>query len=210
MGHMGYILSRQVNQFILEEPCAEAAGGKILSGKAMIMELGSTVHIKYVGTLEDGTEFGSATEEKPLVFQTGMEMIIPGFEKEILEMNEVGEKKKFVVDQHDAYGEYLAEYTQKIPRDNIPVRDLYPGKRVWVYDDSGQQIPLTVISVGDRNVEFDLNHPLAGHDLTFEVEIVKIEDAPENFVSAEERRRRMERLGGNGGGVTDSFGTTSL
>ncbi len=61
------------------------------------MELGSTVTLAYTGKLDDGTVFGYATKEKPMVFQTGMDMAIDGFEKAIMEMSEVGEKKEFTV-----------------------------------------------------------------------------------------------------------------
>ena len=74
----------------------------------MNMDLGSTVTLVYTGKLEDGTVFGYATEENPMVFQTGMDMAIDGFEKEILAMEGFeGEKKTFTVGQYDAYGEYL-------------------------------------------------------------------------------------------------------
>lgn len=72
----------------------------------MNMDLGSTVTLVYTGKLEDGTVFGYATEENPMVFQTGMDMAIDGFEKEILAMEGFeGEKKTFTVGQYDAYGE---------------------------------------------------------------------------------------------------------
>ena len=62
--------------------------------------------------------------------------------------------------------------------------------------ENGEKLPCTVIAVDDKFVTIDQNHPLAGHDLTFEVEILKIEDAPEDFVSEAERRKERERLTG--------------
>ena len=79
-----------------------------------------------------GTVFGFATEEKPMKFQTGMDMAIDGFEKAILEMNEAGEKKTFTVDEYGAYGEYLEGHVAKIPLEQIPVNDVKVGKRICV------------------------------------------------------------------------------
>lgn len=167
------------------------------------MDLGSTVTLTYKGTLEDGTVFGFADEENPMVFQTGMEMAIDGFEKAILEMNEVGEKKTFTVGQYDAYGEYLDNHTAVIPTYQIPKRDIKVGTRLWMANDEGEPTLGTVIKIENGNATFDLNHPLAGKDLTFEVEILKIEDAPENFVAMAEKRKHMEEqsklLGGDQG-----------
>jgi peptidylprolyl isomerase len=168
------------------------------------MQLGSTVKLTYTGKLEDGTVFGFANADEPMEFQTGMDMVIDGLEEAILEMNEVGEKKTVVIDQYKAYGEYLDEYTQWIPEEQIPVRNLEVGKRVWLASsDDGAPMPATVIEVKDGLVNFDLNHPLAGHDLTFEIEILDIQDAPENFVSAaakaEHLRQQSKLLGGDQG-----------
>lgn len=168
------------------------------------MELGSTVTLIYTGKLEDGTVFGHATKDEPMKFQTGMDMAIDGFEKAILEMNEVGEKKTFTVDQYEAYGEYLDDYTTKIPAEQIPMNNLEAGKRVWLTSsEDGMPMPVTVLEVERDMVTFDLNHPLAGQDLTFEVELLEIEDAPENFVSAAEKAQHLKEqsklLGGDQG-----------
>lgn len=166
------------------------------------MELGSTVTLAYKGTLDDGTVFGYATEEKPMIFQTGMDMAIDGFEKEILAMNEVGEKKTFTIGEYEAFGEYIENFTQEIPREQIPVNDIRIGKRIWLSNsEDGQPMPATVVDFSNSTVTFDLNHPLAGKSLTYEVEILAIEAAPENFVSAQEKARHMKEqsklLGGD-------------
>lgn len=168
------------------------------------MELGSTVTLTYKGTLDDGTVFGYATEEEPMVFQTGMDLVIDGFEREILAMNEVGEKKTFTISEYDAFGEYLEDYTQRIPMEQIPVSNLAPGKRVTMSSsDDGKPIQATVIEITDGVVTFDLNHPLAGQKLTYDVEILGIEDAPENFVSHKEKMEHLKQqsklLGGDQG-----------
>ncbi len=171
------------------------------------MELGSTVTLTYKGTLDDGTVFGYATEEKPMVFQTGMDLAIDGFENAILEMNEVGEKKTFTISEYDAFGEYIENLTQVIPREQIPVHDIRIGKRIWLSSsDDGQPMPATVIEMDNHTVTFDLNHPLAGKALTYEVEILAIEAAPENFVSAQEKARHLkEQSKLLGGDQADSY-----
>lgn len=168
------------------------------------MQIGSTVTLAYTGRLDDGTVFGFATEDAPMKFQTGMDMAIDGFEKAVLDMNEVGEKKTFTVDEYEAYGEYLEGHTAKIPLEQIPVSDVKAGKRIWLSNaEDGAPMPATVIDVSGGTVTFDLNHPLAGKSLTFEVELLAIEDAPEHFVSAAERaehlREQSKLLGGDQG-----------
>lgn len=168
------------------------------------MQLGSTVTLIYTGKLEDGTVFGYATQDKPMKFQTGMDMAIDGFEKVILGMNEVGEKKTFVVDEYGAYGEYLEGHTTKIPLEQIPVDDIKVGKRIFLSSsEDGAPMPATVLEIAEGMVIFDLNHPLAGKSLTFEVELLEIEDAPEDFVSAAEKAKHLKEqsklLGGDQG-----------
>ena len=168
------------------------------------MQLGSTVTLVYTGKLDDGTVFGFATEEKPMKFQTGMDMAIDGFEKAILEMNEAGEKKTFTVDEYGAYGEYLEGHVAKIPLEQIPVDNVKVGKRILLSSsEDGAPMPATVLDITDGLVTFDLNHPLAGKSLTFEVELLEVEDAPEGFVSAAEKARHLKEqaklLGGDQG-----------
>lgn len=156
------------------------------------MEIGSTVTLKYRGTLDDGSVFGKTEDTTPMIFQTGMECTIPGFEKEILQMNEVGEKKTFTVGMYDAYGEYLDGNIQDIPRQFVPI-DVKVGQRIWMADEDGERFPVTVLNIAGDSIKFDMNHPLAGKDLTFEVEILKIEEPPENFVPIAQKREMLER-----------------
>ena len=157
------------------------------------MKLGSTVTLVYTGKLEDGTVFGVGTHEQPMVFQTGMDLVIPGLEKEIMEMEEVGEKRSFKVGMYDAYGEYLEGCTTTVPHEAMTVPAVV-GKRVWLTGDNNEKVPTTVVEVTNNDITLDLNHPLAGQDLYFDVEILNIEEPPENFVSAAERKKEEERL----------------
>lgn len=144
------------------------------------MELGSTVTLLYTGTLEDGTVFGYAKEAEPMVFQTGMDLTIPGFEAEVLKMQE-GEKRTFTVGQYDAYGEYLDDLVEAVPVENVPLKNVEVGMRVMMAADDGEKIPVTIQDITAKEIIFDMNHPLAGKDLTFEVEVLSVEEPPEGW-----------------------------
>ena len=163
------------------------------------MKLGSTVTLTYTGKLDDGTVFGFATADEPMKFQTGMDMTIDGFEAAILEMNEVGEKKTFTVGEYDATASTLTTSSRASLWSRSPVRhELKVGKRIWMSNSKdGDPTPATIIEIDKEQGEvvFDLNHPLAGKQLTFEVEILEIEDAPENFVSAREKAEHLKEQG---------------
>ncbi len=144
------------------------------------MKLGSTVRLVYTGTMEDGTVFGTAKREAPMEFQTGMDLTIDGFEREVLKMEE-GEKKTFTVGQYDAYGEYLDDLTAIVPVENVPLKGLEVGMRIFMTDENGEKFPCKVLDITNKEVTFDLNHPLAGHDLTYEVEILSVEEPEEGW-----------------------------
>lgn len=144
------------------------------------MKLGSTVTLLYNGTLEDGTVFGYAKEAEPMVFQTGMDLTIPGFEAEVLKLEE-GDKATFTVGQYDAYGEYLDDLVEIVPAENVPLKNIEVGMRVFLAGDDGEKYPVTIQDITSDEVTFDMNHPLAGKDLTFEVEILSVEEPPEGW-----------------------------
>lgn len=154
------------------------------------MKLGSTVKLLYTGTLEDGTVFGYAKPEQPMEFQTGMDLTIDGFEKAVLEMEE-GEKKTFTVGMYDAYGEYLDELLETLPVEQVPLKNVEVGMRVFVAGQDGEKVPVTIHEITGEEITFDMNHPLAGHDLTFEVEILSVEE-PEEGWRPPEKRDSME------------------
>ncbi len=159
------------------------------------MQIGSTVTLTYKGTLDDGTVFGYADEKNPMIFQTGTEQAIEGLEKKILELENVGDKATFTVGMYEAYGEYRDDWTDTMPIEALAV-DTAVGKRIWLWDDDGGKMPVTVIDISNNTVTVDMNHPLAGHDLNFEVEILAIEPPEENFVPEAQKRAERERLAG--------------
>lgn len=135
---------------------------------------GDTVRIHYTGTLTDGSEFDSSAGRDPLEFTIGSGQIIPGLEKEIEGMK-VGDRNTVTVAADEAYGPHRPEGVQEVPRSNIPETiDLAVGTQLQGMTPDGRQMNLTVIELSDETVTLDANHPLAGKDLVFEVELVEI------------------------------------
>ena len=138
---------------------------------------GDTVKVHYKGTLADGTTFDSSEGRDPLEFQVGSGQIIPGLDKAIPGM-EVGDKKTVNVPCDEAYGPVDPQMRQAVPREGIP--DDIPldlGTRLQMQTQQGQVTPVTVVEVTDEQVTLDANHPLAGQDLTFAIELVHIAEA---------------------------------
>jgi len=135
---------------------------------------GDTVQVNYTGKLADGTVFDSSVERGPLEFTLGAGQLIPGFEKAVLGMK-VGEKKTVTIPANEAYGPHRDEQVVEIPREEFP-SDLTPqvGQQLVVTQQDGRQIIVVITEVSDETVTIDANHPLAGKDLTFEIELVKI------------------------------------
>ena len=135
---------------------------------------GDVVRVHYRGRLADGSEFDSSEGREPLEFQVGGGQVIPGFEKQVEGM-EIGEKSTVTIPADEAYGPRDERQVQSVPRDALPDNlDLRIGARLTATTRDGKQIPLTVIEVDDSQVTMDGNHPLAGQDLTFDLELVEI------------------------------------
>lgn len=135
---------------------------------------GDTVKIHYTGTLEDGTQFDSSQGRDPLEFELGSGQVIPGFEKAVDGMA-VGEEKSVTIDSADAYGDHNPQMVQEVPKSALP-ENLEPqeGMALQAQGQDGQPINLTVTEVGENSITVDANHPLAGKDLKFDIELVAI------------------------------------
>lgn len=135
---------------------------------------GDTVRIHYTGTLTDGSTFDSSTDRDPLEFQLGSGQIIPGLDNAIQGMN-VGETDKVTIPAAEAYGPHNPDAVQTVPRTDIPAEiDLAPGLTLNAQRPDGQAMPVKVVEVTETQVTLDANHPLAGEDLTFDVELVAV------------------------------------
>ena len=141
----------------------------------MEVKKGSKVKVSYTGKLDDGQVFDTSEGKDPLEFEVGAGMIIPGFEQGIMGMKE-GEEKEIKIEAKDAYGERDDNNVQAIPKDQVNVgQEVKEGMTLAVQAPDGQKVPVKVSKVDDQNVFIDMNHPLAGKNLTFNVKIEDIE-----------------------------------
>ncbi len=138
------------------------------------VENGLFVSIDYKGTLENGQVFGTSYGRQPLEVNIGSGQMIKGFEKELLGMS-LNEKKVFTLDAQSAYGERNENLMQSFAKKEFPPEiDPQVGMMINLRSPEGHPAPARIVRVDDENVTFDLNHPLAGESLTFEVEVVGI------------------------------------
>lgn len=137
-------------------------------------EEGDTVRVHYTGTLDDGTEFDSSRDGEPIEFVLGEGQVIEGFDEVLLGMSE-GESREVELPPGKAYGERSDELVIRVDREELP-GDLEPevGQTLAVETDEGQ-MAAWVAEVDEEAITVDLNHPLAGRPLSFEVELVGLE-----------------------------------
>ncbi len=135
---------------------------------------GDTVQVHYKGTLKSGELFDSSEGREPLEFTVGSGQVINGFDTAVVDM-EPGETKTVHIPVEQAYGERTQEALISVPRSEFP-EDITPeiGQELQMSDDQGHIFPVVVAGVEADHVVLDANHPLAGHDLTFEINLVKI------------------------------------
>ena len=136
---------------------------------------GDSVYVHYTGRLADGTVFDSSVDGEPLGFTLGNEEMIPGFENAVLGMK-VSEKKTVNIAAKDAYGPRDETMTAEIGRDKLPA-GMVPeeGQQLQMRSPNGATMVVTITNVTETTITIDGNHPLAGKDLTFELELVDIE-----------------------------------
>ncbi len=137
-------------------------------------QTGDKVKVHYQGSLENGTVFDSSRERDPLEFTIGQGSIISGFENAINGMSE-GETKKISITSEDAYGSYNNDLIVTVNKSQIPDHiDPEIGMILKVGLPSGSVQNFTIRDMADDTVTIDGNHPLAGKDLTFEIDLVEI------------------------------------
>jgi len=142
----------------------------------MVIKNGSTVSVHYTLTV-DGEVADTSEGRDVLKYSHGKGEMIPGFEKELAGM-EKGEKKSFELSPEDGYGVRSDEAIKKVPREAFKELDgLMAGMVVGLQSPDGQELQAMVTGLSDKEVTLDLNHPLAGKNLNFEVEVVEVEDA---------------------------------
>jgi len=136
---------------------------------------GDIVQVHYTLTLQDGAVFDTSVGGEPLEFTLGKGDVIPGFEKAVLGMK-VGESKTITIPANDAYGPRRDDLILVINREELPT-GLNPevGQQLQMTGADGGTSIVTVTDVSDTTITIDANHPLAGKDLTFEIELIRIQ-----------------------------------
>ncbi len=141
----------------------------------MQAQKGDRVSVHYVGTLKSGQEFDSSVaRNEPIEFVVGDGKMIKGFDQAVMGMN-VNDTKTVEIPSDEAYGPPHAENVVKFTKDQFP-EGMTPkvGDQLMLTDNEGQQIPVVVKNVAAEEVTLDANHPLAGEDLTFEINLLEI------------------------------------
>lgn len=140
-----------------------------------IAKTGDQVAVHYTGKHTDGSVFDSSVGRTPLDFKLGSGMVIKGFDDGVTGMA-IGEKKTVIIPAIDAYGIHLPENMVTLERDQIPAHlELSLGSSLNMHQDGGQVIEVVITDLTETHVTLDANHPLAGKDLTFELELVGIQ-----------------------------------
>lgn len=135
-------------------------------------DAGQKVRVHYRGTLDDGSEFDSSEGREPLEFTLGAGEVIPGFDEAVTGLD-VGQKTTVTIPACDAYGERMEEARHEVPLEAFPE----PPEEGWIVElasPEGEKLAATVAKVGSESAILDFNHPMAGKDLTFEIELVEI------------------------------------
>jgi peptidylprolyl isomerase len=139
------------------------------------VESGNTVNVHYTGTFDDGTKFDSSHDRgETLSFQVGSGQVVPGFESALVGMS-TGETKTVHLTPDQAYGEPVQEAVQEFGKDMFPPEmTLTEGVTIMGQNELGQQMMGKVVGLTDTTATIDFNHPLAGKNLNFEIELVSI------------------------------------
>ncbi len=138
---------------------------------------GDKVKLNYTGNFDDGTVFDSSEGREPLEFIVGSGQIIKGFNDAVIGMKK-GEEKKFHIKSVDAYGEKNTQLLRKVAKNLLPAdREPQVGMVLGLVRADGMQTEARIVEITDEDITIDLNHPLAGKDLTFIVKIIEIESA---------------------------------
>ncbi|MBA7633419.1 Trigger factor [subsurface metagenome] len=138
-------------------------------GSPAIAKTGDSVRVHYTGKMADGTVFDTSVASEPLEFTLGQGKVITGFEEAVIGMH-VGESKTVTISVDEAYGPRRDDLIFEVGRDELPA-DINPEVDMQLPTSHGT---VTIIEVSEKTIKIDANHPLAGQDLTFDIELVEI------------------------------------
>ncbi|PLX86586.1 MAG: peptidylprolyl isomerase [Desulfuromonas sp.] len=135
---------------------------------------GDTAKVHYTGKLDDGTVFDSSRQGDPMEFEVGGGQLIQGFDEAVLGMS-LGESKTVTIPSENAYGPYREEMVMEVERGQFP-EGVSPevGQHFEIPNNDGPPLVVEVKATDEEKVTLDANHPLAGKDLTFEIELVEV------------------------------------
>lgn len=146
------------------------------------VQSGDTVKVHYHGRLTDGTTFDSSEGRDPLEFQVGSGMVIAGFDNGVVGML-VGDKKTVNIPVEDAYGPKNPDMIIEFPKEQVPAdMPMEVGMRLNLNNSQGQVVPVVITEIQEAAILLDANHPLAGEDLVFDIELVEIIGAPSRII----------------------------
>jgi peptidylprolyl isomerase len=136
------------------------------------VKAGDTISVQYTGKFEDGSVFDSSEGKQPLKFTVGKGQLIKGFDNAVVGMLK-GDKKTVTIPPEEGYGPYMEDRVIDMPKDNVPEgMDVKVDMMVQLNDQAGNPIPARVVEITDKAVKLDLNNPLAGKTLMFDIEVV--------------------------------------
>ena len=137
-----------------------------------MIKTGSTVKVHYTGKLENNEVFDTSNGKQPIEFQVGSSQVIPGFENAVMGLS-VGDKTEVTIDPDQGYGPVREDLIITLPKTQIPA-DAQPGAQLQGMGQDGQPFNVVVKEVNEENAVVDANHPLAGKNLLFEIEVIEI------------------------------------
>jgi len=157
--------------FLGSSSILSAQAGK--GGETMVQN-GTTVSLEYTLTGEDGKVIESNKGKEPLRYVDGRSQIIPGLEKALAGMKP-GTEKKVTVKPEEAYGQVDPKAYREVPKESVPADSLKEGMTLFAKNAEGEMFPVRVKEVKDKTVVIDMNHPLAGRTLVFDVKILDVQ-----------------------------------
>jgi len=152
------------------------ASAKKSEKKPSIVAKGHLVSVEYIGTLDNGEEFDNSKNHGPIKFIVGGSQVIKGFNDAMVGMK-LNDQKKLKIAKENAYGDINPALMHKVPLAKLPTElkdKVKVGGFLMLQSPVGQQIPAKVVSIDKENITLDMNHPLAGKNLTFDIKLVDI------------------------------------
>ncbi|HEX2932212.1 MAG TPA: peptidylprolyl isomerase [Candidatus Binatia bacterium] len=160
---------------MLFAPARLAAAEKTKTDR--VVQDGMMVSLEYTQKGTDGKVMETSKGRAPLKYIHGKKMLPPGLEKELAGMK-IGEQKRVTVKPEEGFGKVDPKAVQEIPKEKIPANALKVGAVVAARSPDGNVVPMTVKQIKEKTVVMDLNHPMAGKTLLFDVKVVDIQPAP--------------------------------